>query len=425
DAPPTVDVADETPRPTAPIRVESDAPRDVVVTLPPDVAPDAVESVATARDTTPARNDVDAVDAAPFLSVLDAMTQPNPTIEADAPTSRAPQPATLDPSGEEAPAPSPETLKTDGDILDLFTAPAGNAAPAAPEASFDAGRTILQSAGLPDAVPTAPRFDLQAAADRPEVSMLSNVFTAPPEDVAAVSIFDGTTIAANAAIAALAAVQPEGLFSGDVTPPPAYERVGAIASTQLAYSHWDVDMPFAGNVAKVRNAVTATVTEVDESADLAVVGGWLRDGVIIYALNGEPLLPDMSFATHILQALRVDPDGYTRATVRYRDPVEGRIDRGLLAVPVVRTIGLVDGTQLEARVENLVGVVRVASPGPNADLREGDIIARELSTGTEISSHEDVDTFFNRLVAANAEEARLQVLRNGARLEVTLPLARE
>ncbi len=214
--------------------------------------------------------------------------------------------------------------------------------------------------------------------------------------------------------------------AADTTTPPPATRVGPLAEQQVAYAHWDVRMPFEATTARVRNAITAEITAVSDNADLSRAGDWIAEGVVIYSFNGERLIEGMPLSGHFLQTLAVDPDGYSRATVRYRNPDTGVIDRGLLSVPVVRQIGLADGSVIEAYMSNLVWVLEVVEIGaPDNGLAVGDILASEAVTGIDFSRPDDLSTALEALVSQDVKTAELTVLRNGDRQQVAWQLARK
>ena len=212
----------------------------------------------------------------------------------------------------------------------------------------------------------------------------------------------------------------------DQVPPPPATRIGPVAETQLAFAHWDVAMPFEATLSKVRNAITAEVTAVSDTADLAISGDWIAEGVVLYSFNGERLTENLSISGHFLQNLTVDPDGYSRATVRYRDPATGIIDRGLLSVPVVRQMGLADGTTIEARMSDQVWVLQVTSVGAaDNGLQPGDILVSETLSETSFSTPEVFVDALDALAASKAKTAELTVIRDGSRQDITWHLARE
>ncbi len=197
-------------------------------------------------------------------------------------------------------------------------------------------------------------------------------------------------------------------------------------AAQVLFSHWNVEMPFTSDMQRVRNAITARITSVSPTADLSVSGEWIADGVTIYAFNGETLIPDTAFETHVLSSATMDPDGFARATVRYQ-PDGGTIDRGLLAVPVIREIGLADGTQLTARIIDREWNITVTAFGDNTEtsLRLGDQLLQEIQTGIDFASHEDIDRALNTLAAQGTSTAEFTVNRGGTEIKASYELVKE
>lgn len=227
-------------------------------------------------------------------------------------------------------------------------------------------------------------------------------------------------------LSGLPVAQSDTLFSADVAPPPPSERLGPLAAAQIVYAHWDIRMPFEADLERVRNSNTAVITTIVESVDLAVSGSWIEEGVIIYSLNGERLEADTPLNVHILRSLTIDPDGYARATVRYRNPTADILDRGLLAVPVVRQIGLADGSIIEARMVDMAWVLEVMAVGDTTNgLKIGDILTSEVGIGAEFSSPEALTATLEQLVKSQLETAVVSIVRDGSAQEVEWHLARE
>ncbi|MEL6643451.1 MAG: protein kinase [Pseudomonadota bacterium] len=209
--------------------------------------------------------------------------------------------------------------------------------------------------------------------------------------------------------------------------PRAAQPVVAIATpaaSPIAFAHWDIEMPFEARIEQVRNAVTAVVTEVPETTDLAISGAWIREETVIYTLNDQPLVPDTALSTLLLNNLQMDPDGFTRASVQYLDPAVGTIDRGLLAARVVRRVGLVDGTELDLGMRELEWQAQVRTVGAwsNNTLQEGDVILRATAIGSQISTLEDLELALERTQARGVTSVELEVLRAGQIVSARLPL---
>jgi len=254
-------------------------------------------------------------------------------------------------------------------------------------------------------------------------------FIAPPLDgePSAPALSTGPAVRV-AALAPPARSSDETELRVDPVPPaPLPEALtGQILDGQIRGAHWDVAMPVETVLEQVRNANTVRIVAVTDTEVAARSGDWLAEGTVIYAFNGETLRAETDLSTHLLDALTVDPDGFVRATVRYRDAVTGRIDRGLLTVPVFRRIGLADGTLLDYRVIGDAWAVEVRETGGSGGevLRPGDILLSERTTGIGIANEDALRAVFARLVEADADAARFVVERGGIEREVTVPLAR-
>ena len=198
-----------------------------------------------------------------------------------------------------------------------------------------------------------------------------------------------------------------------------------ISQTQITLAVWDVLMPFESSLAQVRNAQTALITKIADGADLNVSGDWIAEGNVIYALNGQPLDGQSTIATLILNDMATDPDGFTRIGVRFKDAQTGKFDRGLLAVPVVRNIWLVDGSLLQVRLRNGAWVTEVAIVGDQSGgtLKKGDILTKEGVTGRTISAPEDIEAIIEKLVELQRGTAKFSVLRSGKNASAELPLS--
>ncbi len=200
-----------------------------------------------------------------------------------------------------------------------------------------------------------------------------------------------------------------------------------LAETQVAFAHWDVEIPFATAKRRASTGNVIAVTEVDPSLDMGVIGEWVQRGAAIFTLNGNPVRSDVTFAAQVLDDLKVDPDGYIRVSARYRPLGKTRAQNGLLALPAHRKLGLENGFAFDIRHngDGWQTVVTSAPAGKAGGLRQGDVLRNETHTGLAIDGPESLDAVLADLVSENQPQARLTVLRNGADTSATMPLARE
>ncbi len=209
---------------------------------------------------------------------------------------------------------------------------------------------------------------------------------------------------------------------------PATSEAVELSETQVAFSHWDVEIPFQTSKRRASTGNVIAVTGVDGAQDMSVIGEWVQRGAAIYTLNGDPVQADASFASHVLRDLNVDPDGYIRVTARYRPLGETRAKNGLLALPAMRMVGLKNGYGFaiqNSKGEGWTTVTETVPPTSSGNLRAGDILVSETQTGVRLDGPETLDAVMETLVSENHPQARLTVMRNGAEADAIMQLAQE
>ena len=211
------------------------------------------------------------------------------------------------------------------------------------------------------------------------------------------------------------------------TPPTPVDPVN-LAETQVAFAHWDVEIPFATSRRHGSTGSVIAITGVNPESDMTIIGEWVQRGATIFTLNGNPVRSDVPFAAQVLDNLKVDPDGYTRVAARYRSLGETRAQNGLLALPAIRSVGLENGYAFTVRNAGDAGWQTVVSAVPSENsgtLRPGDVLLSEAQTGTVLDGSESLDAILADLVSKNQPQARLTVSRNGAETAADMQLVEE
>ncbi len=201
-----------------------------------------------------------------------------------------------------------------------------------------------------------------------------------------------------------------------------------LAEAQVAFSHWDVEVPFDTSRRRASTGNMFSITGVDANQDMSVIGDWVQRGATIFTLNGKPVRDDASFAAQVLENLQVDPDGYLRVAARYRPLGETRAQNGLLALPAFRTIGLENGYGFSVNGNGAGGwqtVVTEVPEGASSTLQAGDVLVSEAETGLAFEGPESLDAVLAQLVSDEQPQAQFAVSRNGADTGATMPLAQE
>lgn len=183
---------------------------------------------------------------------------------------------------------------------------------------------------------------------------------------------------------------------------------------QIAFSHWDVDIPFRTSVRKVSTASAIAINNVDRDADMSVIGDWIERGAVIFTLNGEPIRKNVPLASQIMNGTTADEDGFFRIVARYRGKGQTRVSNGLLALPAVHVIGLENGVTFAVSSDGKGGwSTRVSelAAGHGTTLRVDDVIVQEQTTGVEFNGQESLKSTLEQLVELGNPEAEFTIMR--------------
>ncbi|WP_170401728.1 protein kinase domain-containing protein [Ruegeria arenilitoris] len=275
--------------------------------------------------------------------------------------------------------------------------------------------------------PAAQETEEQVAATQEPVEQVATTETAP-EQVEPAPVAEEPTQAPVEQTQAEATDPEETLTAETVATDPAPAVSTPPAETQVAFSHWDVEIPFQTSRRRASTGSIIAVTGVDPAQDMSVIGDWVKRGDAIYTLNGNPIRENTSFAAQVLNDLAIDPDGYIRVTARYRPLGKTLALNGLLALPAIRAIGLENGYGFTVRNEDgqsWTTVVTTVPADAAGDLQRGDVLVSEAQTGVAIDGQESLDAMLDALVAEKQSQARLTVLRDGAQTDAVMQLAQE
>ncbi len=221
--------------------------------------------------------------------------------------------------------------------------------------------------------------------------------------------------AADTAVATAEAA-PDGA-AGSVDP-------ATLLPNQIAFAAWDVAMPFLEENRIIAGERVAIVSRILPSTDLAQAGSWLAPGLLLYSVNGADIQQSGSVTTAVLNAMEVDPDGRARVIVEYAG---ASLDRqtGLLTVEAQRLVSLANGVRVTVRVVDeawVAEVTAVINPS-QTQLRQGDILYREKSTGTPIDTPDALETVMAALVAAGTASTEFSIIRDNKVESATMQLA--
>ena len=198
-----------------------------------------------------------------------------------------------------------------------------------------------------------------------------------------------------------------------------------ILSEQIAFAHWDIEMPYKPKVRTVNNTTLELIVRINSGVNTAVSGSWIKQGVAIYEVNGVPMYRGTTVANMILNNLKVDPDGFSRSVVNFKSPGNKSFETGLLAVHAIRNVGLVNGVRVTNKSNRGLWRTVVANVSEvKADgLQEGDILLRELNTGNRLNASGTFEKTIRDIVARKHNTAIFETRRNGKTINVEMDLA--
>ncbi|WP_298850173.1 protein kinase [uncultured Ruegeria sp.] len=296
--------------------------------------------------------------------------------------------------------------------------------PAAEVQSAEAGSAVTETSATET---LEPEPEVAAAPEAKPEEPVERALPVPAEPAAtetASADTEPSEVQSQLAVASDVAAEPE-------IEEPATEAIadaGVPADQQVSFTHWDVEIPFQTSRRRGSTGATIAVTGVDADQDMSVIGDWVQRGAVIFTLNGKPVRQDAPFAAQVLDNLNVDSDGFTRVAARYRPLGQTRAQNGLLALPVMRSVGLENGYAFtvssdgDGGWQTKVNAVPVEAAG---NLQKGDVLLSEDQTGATFDSSESLDETLAALVSNEQPEANLTVLRNGAETAAIMQLAQE
>ncbi len=307
-------------------------------------------------------------------------------------------------------------------------------APATEAAEPATAAVETETASVEPAQKEEPSQELEqvsAAVQPVEQEPVETAETVATEAAPAETVTEEATPEETAAAPEETAVAPEETAAAPEVTAPEAEAPAApvnLAEAQVAFSHWDVEVPFDTSRRRASTGNMFSITGLDANQDMSVIGDWVQRGATIFTLNGKPVRDDASFAAQVLENLQVDPDGYLRVAARYRPLGETRAQNGLLALPAFRTIGLESGYGFSVNGNGAGGwqtVVTEVPEGASGSLQTGDVLVSEAETGIAFEGPESLDAVLAQLVSDEQPQARFTVSRNGADTGATMPLAQE
>jgi hypothetical protein len=205
---------------------------------------------------------------------------------------------------------------------------------------------------------------------------------------------------------------------------PAPQAPVSLQENQIGFAAWDVEMPFIEDNRMIGGQRVAIVLRLLPNVEVAEVGDWLANGLILHSVNGVDIQQSGSITTAVLNAMKVDPDGKARVVVEYAGSSLER-QSGLMTVPVTRRVSLANGVNVTISTvegEWKAVVTGVTQPGAT-DLRQGDILFRDKTTGVAIDGPNTLESVMAALVEAGTPVTEFSIIRDNKLANASMQLA--
>ena len=200
--------------------------------------------------------------------------------------------------------------------------------------------------------------------------------------------------------------------------------VGTLLPNQIGFAAWDATIPFIEENRIIGGARLAVVSRILPTTELAEVGDWLAPGLILYTVNGKDIQQSGGVTAAVLNSMQVDPDGKARVVVEYSGDSSNR-ETGLLTVSIDRLVSLANGVNLRVTVVDgkWQTVVTGVTMPEKTELRQGDILFRDKTTGLAIDQADAVETAMAQLVEAGTGLTTFSIIRDNKLTTAAMQLA--
>ena len=200
--------------------------------------------------------------------------------------------------------------------------------------------------------------------------------------------------------------------------------VGTLSANQIGFAAWDATIPFIEENRIVDGTRLAVVSRILPTTSLAEVGDWLAPGLILYTVNGKDIQQSGGVTAAVLNSMQVDPDGKARVVVEYAGASLDR-ETGLLTVSIDRLVSLANGVNLRVTVVDgkWQTVVTGVTMPEKTELRQGDILFRDKTTGVAMDQAEAVETAMSQLVEAGTGLTTFAIRRDNKLTTAAMQLA--
>jgi hypothetical protein len=210
--------------------------------------------------------------------------------------------------------------------------------------------------------------------------------------------------------------------------PPTTAEPGNVTEDQFVSTKWEVILPFSTELVEASGRSFPMISSVDSGVAASGTNPWMKEGVVIFAVNDEWVASEDDIRTFIERASAVGDNDYLNASVRIRASEGASFEHVEMSIPAMRVVELVNGTKFRASFEDgrwKSVVEEVPGNDPANQLQVGDEIISENVTAQGVRYSQSVEAFVELLARRKQPNAVFSVVRDGSVIEVTMPLATE
>jgi hypothetical protein len=214
-------------------------------------------------------------------------------------------------------------------------------------------------------------------------------------------------------------------------PEPAPEPVvpqGEVIAEQIVATAWEVALPFATEMVEASGRSFPMIATVEPGAGEDSVNSWIREGVVIFAVNDEWVTSEDDIRSLIESTSELGENDFLSASVRIRPNGATQFEHVTLNIPAMRVVDLANGARFRATFEDnrWKSRVEVVPDLPGNELQVGDEIVSENVTAQGVRYSQSVEAFAELLARRKVPMADFSVMRNGTVVpSVKMPLATE
>lgn len=222
-------------------------------------------------------------------------------------------------------------------------------------------------------------------------------------------------------------IEPEVVEPAPVVETPVDTGPVELLEDQFVSTTWDVELPFSTETVEVGDSSFPMISEVTAEITEDDLNQWMKEGVIVFAINEEWVSSEDDIKGSIERVSTVGSNDFLKASVRIRTSEDSPFENVDLLLPAARVVELANGTTFRAQfVDGKWSTIVESVPDTDGNTLEvGDEVVSEAEIGFSVSNSQSVETIVAILARRDIPAASFSVMRDGSRVDAAMPLARK